>query len=268
MLRRIVVALGVLALLGFAPGVRAQESLLQLVQDSPGLRDIALSVHSRQALSMDAAFRDLNIVVQVKKGVAELRGQVPTEALSAKAVKLVEEVQGILGVRNYLEIRAVRREPGVLQLEPEPPSSARAASPNYQSYPEIPLSITPVPTETPKLPAPTRPPIATTPPAPAPPAVVLLTPVFTEEPPPQAQPPAPIPQVLVQRTRPLPTPASEGSLVTLLAEPAFKDIKVEQRGGAVYVHGKAGQGGTTMALARRLRDVPGVVEIILVPEGR
>lgn len=261
MLRRIVVAFGVLALLGFAPGVRAQESLLLLVQDTPGLRDLALAVHSRQALSGDAAFRDLNIFVQVKKGVAELRGQVPTEALSTKAAKLVEEVQGILGVRNYLEIRALRRDPGILQIDPEPPSSARAASPNLQRFPEIPLSIDP-----PKLPEPTRPPIATTKPTP-PPAVVLLTPVFTEEPKP-TPPPAPIPQVLVQRTRPLPVPRQDVALVALLKEPGFADIKVEQRGSVVYLHPKAGQGGTTMALARRLRDVPGIEDIILVPEGR
>jgi hypothetical protein len=45
-------------------------------------------------------------------------------------------------------------------------------------------------------------------------------------------------------------------------------VKVEQRGTAVYVHAREGQGATTMLLARKLRDLPGVEEIVLVPEGR
>jgi hypothetical protein len=264
MLRRISPRLAILGLVlaGFAPSARAADSLV-LVQDNPAQRDLVLAVHGRQALSADPEFRDLAIIVQVKKGIAELRGQVPSDALATKAVKLVEEVSGIIGVRNYLEVRAARRDPGVLVLEPEPPTSARAASPNLLRFPDVPLNIPPIPVETPRKPEPERPA------SPAPPTVVLLTPIFTEEPSPQ---PAPVPDVLVTRTRPTtlvkPTGSVESALLALLAEPAFKEVKVEVRGNAVRVLTREGQGATTMALARRLRDLPGVEEIVLVPEGR
>src|SRR5437773_172561 len=110
MLRRIgfrTLALALAFLFLGQAAARADLPLLLLVQDSPGVRDLTLAVHGRQLLSADPAFRDLTITVQVKKGIAELRGQVPTETLSTRAAKLVAEVPGILGVRNYLEVRAV-----------------------------------------------------------------------------------------------------------------------------------------------------------------
>jgi hypothetical protein len=262
MLRRIGFRLVALTIAVLTAGDVARADILLLVQDTPAVRDLTLTIHGRQALSADPAFRDLTVLVQVKKGVAELRGQVPDEALSRKAAKIMEDVPGILGVRNYLEIRAVKKEPGILVLEPEAPSSARAASPGRLLFPEIPATIPTVPTE--PRPAPTPTPIAKTPPPGVPPAVVLGPPMFTEEP---GRRPTP-PEVLVTRTRPNPLTQPEGTLAALLAEPNFKDMKVEQRGGTVFVHTAPGEGARTMALARRLRDLPGIEEIVLVPEGR
>jgi len=271
------IGLTLLLIGGIAPAVRGD--LLLLVQDDPATRDLTLSVHGRQALSADASLRDTVIFVQVKRGVAELRGHVSTEEQRQQATRIVEDVSGVLGVRNYLEVRAAKREPAVLNLEPEPPSSARAASPNMAMLPEIPLSISgvgsattpprrdPVPMPMP-MPPPT--PVVTIEPTQAPFRVDLLTPTFAPEP----LRPTPTPTVLVSpvHTRPEPvvvlTRPEPSGLDALLAEAQFREIKVEQRGSAVYVHQHPGQGARVMALARRLQDVPGVEEIVLVPAGR
>ncbi len=247
---------------------RADElPLILLVQDLPAFRDLTLAVHGRQALSTDRDLRELNLAVQVKKGFAELRGRVPSVELARKAVQLVEEVQGILGVRNYLEVRPVTREPARLVLEPELPSSTRAALPNREALPEIPLSVPSMPSIAVREPAviqrvpPTR---VETPAEPAP-LVVLLPPVFMEE---RVRPPRPA-DILVARPRPEAIPATtQDAIEEILAEPTYRGLKIERRGAVVYLHQRSGHGARVMALARRLSGLPQVEQIVLVPEGR
>lgn len=220
-------------------------------EETPAFRDLTLSVHARQALANDDALREFNLAVQVKKGVAELRGRVPTADLAKKAAKLVGDVQGILGVRDYLEVRPESREPAKLVLEVEPPSSTRAAVPLRDPFPEIPLNV-------PAAPPAVVPEPQAKPPAPA---VVLQPPTFSPEP----TRPRPQPEVLV--SRPGPAPKQPG-LDAVLADPAYQGLKVERKGKVVHIHQRSGQAAAVMALARRLSDLPDVEEIVLVPEGR
>ena len=90
-------------------------------------RDLQLMVHARKALREQEAFASLNVGVRVRDGIATLWGPVPSADLIPKAMKGVESVQGILGVRSELFVAVPEKVPELL-LIPEAAAAPTSAN--------------------------------------------------------------------------------------------------------------------------------------------
>lgn len=240
--------------------------------ETVGDRDLTLTVHGRSAVYGDKELEKFTLFIQVKKGTAEVRGRVDSEEQALRAMRLLQDVPGILAVRNYLEIRPLRNQPERLVLDPEEPSSTRAALPNRNSYPDLSLSIPPPPSRA--EPAPRKvPPVVTAAPAFQ---VELLAPVFNQEPRRLPVQVTTVPKEQVS-TRPgvqaapvvrQTAPVASARLDAILADPTFRGISVEQRGKVVTIYNQPSKAAAVMALARQVSELPEVEQIILAPQGR
>jgi hypothetical protein len=93
-------------------------------------RDLQLMVHARKALSEQEGLVSINLGVRVRDGIATLWGPVPSADVISKAMKRLESVQGILGVRSELFVAIPEKEPEQLLFSiatPEPTQSESAS---------------------------------------------------------------------------------------------------------------------------------------------
>lgn len=70
----------------------------------PGGNDFFLFTKTRAALDADSDLKTTNIIVEVKKGILTLNGEVPNAALRMKAEQLMRGVEGVKEVKNRLRI--------------------------------------------------------------------------------------------------------------------------------------------------------------------
>jgi hypothetical protein len=216
-------------------------------------RDLQLSVHSRRAICDDETLAELNIGVRVRDGVATLWGPVPSADVIPKAVKRVEGVQGVLGVRTELYVVVPEKKIEPLLQDLEKPMLSESASPNPESGSISPLTgrdekaSVVYPASGPRSPFPgvelggpvPLPATATQPPAPN-----------RKETP--AAPPAP--------------PRKEDLAAALLrvrgSDPRFRTLRAELRGATVIISGNDERAGDVMAMARVVSRLPGVERVV------
>lgn len=252
--RRWGLALAALAVVLAAPPSRRADAAGPPVAKAPdSTRDMQVAVRTRRALSEDPRLAPLNLGVRVRAGVVMLWGPVPSADLKKRAVQKLEGVRGVLQVRTeelYLAVTPNRVEPLRLPLAPEPPTHSQSASPD-------PVSGT-LGTLTGRAPLPASPPVAHAPGSPAPNrspprrSVSLLPPEGIATPPRQ---PTTAPDSLAVRVERL-----------RQAEPRFRAVRAEVRGGTVLLQAGDGEAENVMRFARQLSQVPGVERVVVASD--
>jgi osmotically-inducible protein OsmY len=231
-----------------------------IAADAPGddtsrnaYRDLQLMVHARKALREQETLAALNVGVRVHDGIATLFGPVPSADVIPKALKSVDSIQGILGVRSELYVAVREKEPDALvipQPAPEPtvrqsaspdpiygllgeltarggknPAAARVASPG--AAPAGTEASRPEGVVRPDI-APGKPPLATQAPATAVPLEDL--------------------KAALERTQ--------------LRDARFRTLRFEVRGALVIISGAADRDEDIMAFARTISRLPGVERVL------
>jgi hyperosmotically inducible protein len=88
-----------------AAGAAVREGAERLEQRlEPALDDAAITVKVKTKLAADPEVNALSIDVDTSAGVVTLTGRTTSEALRQEAEKLARGTEGVVDVRNYLEI--------------------------------------------------------------------------------------------------------------------------------------------------------------------
>ncbi len=211
-------------------------------------RDLQLTVHARRALQGDPALAALNVGVRVRGGVATLWGPVPSADLVPKAVKRVESVQGVLGVRSELYVATPEKkfEPLPIPLAAGEPLRTESASPDPVSGALTGRTVkaSEVYRDAAAPPSTYRP-------------VTLAPPIRVPSPDPA---PAARPAMPAAATTPEPLPVAVDRLRR--GDPRFRPLRAEVRGDTVILSGSADRGEDVMALATAVSRLPGVGRVV------
>jgi hypothetical protein len=240
------------------PGPQPPAETLSLI------RDMTLTVQARRRLSEDDRLAPCNLSVKVNGGTATLWGPVPSAAEARRAVKLVEQVRGIVTVRNELFVQPAESAPEVRFL-PSPkggPTRRAAASPDRETGSLSALTsrlLQEQPRPRPRrgpgegLPPRVRPTVKPTPVVAAPQGARLLPPVAVGRQ--RGKPPA----------APVPRAGDVGAAVQRVRarEARFQTMRLEVRGGTVELWPGEASGEDVMALAQALRRVHGVKGVVV-----
>lgn len=195
--------------------------------------DTKLKVMARLALSRDPTLGPLKLEVDVRDGVAVVRGAVPSAATAERARQVLTELTELLGVRS--ELRVVGAAPPLpppltVPSLPPPPAVPKLVIPSPRPRPEA------VPTRSAGLPA-------------------------------QAAPKSKLPVATYvsakKRSEEAARPADLAAAVAALREsnPAYRAVPVRVVGDVVIVS-RRGDDADVAALAQALRRVPGVAEVV------
>lgn len=228
-------------------------------------RDMRLTIQVRQAFAADAALARLFIRVEVREGVATLRGSVPSDDHVSRAEELVKKIIGIRKVRNELRVGAPREAPVVpVAPEEDKPVSSHSASPDRLTGTiAVPTSRVPPIALPPNGRDASAPPAAPAPAGIRPPTVSLLAPVSAEALGPAA-PPAPVaPQV----SAPAPAAPSLAEAVERLrrSDARFVGVGTQVEGNVVAVWPASADTAAenVMAFAQLVSRTPGVGRVVL-----
>jgi hypothetical protein len=101
-----------LACIAVPPALRAADSPSRPPPTAPGLiRDMRLKILAEQALKADSVLAPLKLKVEVRDGVVELRGAVPSGEAGRDAVAAVKAVKGIEDVWTNLTCKGFQITP-------------------------------------------------------------------------------------------------------------------------------------------------------------
>jgi hypothetical protein len=221
------------------------------------IRDLELTIQARRVLAADETLGPLNLIVEVRGGVATVSGPVPSPILVPRAVGLLGQVRGLFQVRSDLYIVPEKRPPEILVAAPDVPTVTSSASPDPVSGSLNTLTGRAVP----GFPKPDQ----EGDPAPAASAggpVALL-------PPETAAGPAPGPPVAPASPSPGPAADDLARAVERLrrGDERYAAFRVEARGGVLTVRGPADRGEDAMRFARALSGLPGVARVAVEPDS-
>jgi hypothetical protein len=195
----------------------------------PEKRDIRLTLQARQALGQDPGLGPLNLSVYVRDGVATLWGPIHSPADGQRAMKAVQNLRGIRRVRS--ELFLAEKEAEIFTLPAPKPEVRHVASVDAEIDAITKLTTRPGKTAAPSGPVRLLAPIAADPASPAKPAETASL------------------AAGVERIR--------------LSNIRYRPIRAEVRGASVVLQAGNAGGEDVMALAQKLRRLPGVREVVV-----
>jgi osmotically-inducible protein OsmY len=216
--------------------------------------DLELEAKVHRALIKNDELKKSSVFVRVWEGTATLTGTVSSAELKREALRLAQNVEGVLAVRGEsLYVAPSTRRPPltiVLPLE-DRPTQTRAASP---SLPRPDMAAT-VAVPSPRPTAIERPAQSIT--LLAPEAAVSI--VRTPEP---AQ--------LTAHPRLKPSAVSLAEALENLRRKSsrFQDIRTVTRDATVYIYPGSASSDDTMTFAQAVRKMPGVRQVVVAPRSR
>src|SRR5262249_53157781 len=184
---------------------------------------------------------------------ATVWGEVPSRDLRARAARTLRQIEGMVDVRNELQIARKREEPlPLVPLHPDPPTRTQSASPDPVSgslgalidrgpVPEVP------PASARARPLPDN-------------QVPLLAPR------PSAPGPGLAPGRLVHGQPPPPTLAASVERVRR-SDARFRSVRAEVRGKVIVLHGNGANSDHVMMLAQALSGLPGVERVVVAGDS-
>jgi hypothetical protein len=206
-------------------------------------------LHAQRLLREDRTLGPLGLGVSVRDGVATVWGEVPSRDLRERAVRTLRQIQGMIDVRNELQIARKREESlSLIPLHPDPPTRTQSASPDPVSGSLGALTgRAPVP----------EPPPAAVPGSPLPDNPVTLLP-----PRPAAPRPGLAPGRLVHGQPPPPTLAAAVERIRQ-GDARFRSVRAEVRGTIILLRGNGKDSDHVMLLAQALSGLPGVERVVV-----
>jgi hypothetical protein len=217
-----------------------------------------------RALRRDPELGPLNLGVHMSGGIARLSGPIPAAELKARAVRVVQTIDGVRAVSTkdlYVSSAAPPRNRMTVVIQNDQPTQTRAASLHSPS------NLNGSPTETVMLPSPL--------PTPSTPKesihaennrqITLLAPEV-------AGPPRRAPESASLTANPRPVSAA-GSITSSIEQirrndPRYQQIRTRVEGTTVYLIPGDTSGEDTMLLAQAIRRLPGVRHIVIVSDPR
>jgi osmotically-inducible protein OsmY len=210
-------------------------------------RDLQLMVHARKALREQDSLARLTIGIRVRDGIATVWGSVPAADLIPKAVKQVESVQGILGVRSELIVSAPEKDPLDLFIQHQPTQPMQSESASPDPLLGLPGSLTGRGIKHESVPQPAKGQ-----------AMQSVEPLRTEpDRPSVTSPPPEQPKI-----SPLPAESLRSALMRVQrADARFRSLRMELRGDVVAITGTPDRENDVMAFARVVSRLPGVARV-------
>jgi hypothetical protein len=96
---------GLPALLASPPAPQSSRPPALVKEEAtPTFRDLELTLQARAALLKEGAFSALNVGVSVRQRVATLFGTLPSLELARRAEELIQQIPGLIEVRNDLQV--------------------------------------------------------------------------------------------------------------------------------------------------------------------
>lgn len=250
---------------GASPAADDSSKLFRAPSSSTrSFEDIEMETRILQALRKDAQLGSLNLGVRMSGGVAKLFGPVPTAELKARAVRIVQKMDGVTTVHTndlYISRSADGRKRLAVVLQEERPTQTRAASPH------TPSSARPSPrdpdSQLPGISPPNA--AASSTPTGSGQQITLLAPEIAS--PPRHTPEAA--QLTGNPHPPLPSVTLSAAIQNLRQRDVhFQQIRTRVEGTTVYIMPGDTASDDAMLFAQIVRRVPGVRHVIMESGSR